>query len=438
MKRKIIALVCALTLLAAAVPGALALSGDRDRSSDILYTLGLVRDTDPRYSLGVGAYASRMEAATLLVRLSGGEQEAMETPWLSGFLDVPHEQEYILDYAVRKGWVTGYSAVRFAPDDGVTANAWFAFLLRMLGYTEKAGDFSYDGATLFARHIGLTDTDYHGILTRGDLCDIARNALTFRYKDSEETILSRLLDQGAVSRAAANAVGLLNPELSAREIADRCTAAVFQIDSYEKEESVKKNQPDSNASGFFIDKSGIAVTNYHSIEDSICSVATLITGEQYEVERVLYYDPDIDIAVCRISDTERTTQQKSSAFASLEMVGTEELRTGDKVYTISNPLGVGISMSEGIVSDPSRSLSQYKLPCVMDTADISEGSSGGALLNVYGQVIGITAGAYTYGNSMYLAVPVDPAMTIDFEESGWTLKEVRDIERVKLTEAEND
>ncbi len=437
MKKKIIALLCALTLLASAVPGALALSGERSRSSDILHTLGLVRDTDSRDSLGLEAYASRVEAAELLVRLSGGEREAIEQRWLSGFLDIPHEQEYILDYAARRGWVTGYTPVRFAPEDGITANAWCAFLLRMLGYTEKAGDFPYDGASQFARHIGLTENVYYGILSRGDLMDIAKNALTFHYKDSEETILSRLIDKGAVSRAAANAVGLLNRELSAREIADRCTAAVFQIDSYETEESLKKKKPDSNASGFFIDKSGIAVTNYHSIEDSIYSVATLITGERYEVERVLYYDSDIDIAVCQVSDTELTSKQKSSAFACLEMVGTKELRMGDKVYSIGNPLGLGLSVSEGIVSDPSRSVSRYKLPCVMDTADISEGSSGGALLNIYGQVIGITTGAYTYGNSMYLAVPVNPAMTVDFTENSWTLKEVRDIERAKLRNEEN-
>lgn len=437
MKKRILALLCALTLLVSAVPGALALSGERSRSSDILYTLGLVRDTDARYNLGLEAYASRLEAAELLVRLSGGGQEAREQRWLSGFLDIPHEKEYILDYAARRGWVSGYTPVKFAPEEGIAANAWCAFLLRMLGYTEKAGDFATDGASRFARHIGLTDRDYHGILTRGDLQDIAKKALLFHYKDSEDTILSRMIDKGAISRAAANAVGLLDPELSAREVADRCAAAVFQIDSYEKKDSVKKKEPDSNASGFFIDKSGIAVTNYHSIEDSIYSVATLITGEQYEVESVLYYDKDIDIAVCQISDTELTSKQKTSAFASLEMVGTEELYMGDKVYTISNPLGTGIAISEGIVSDPSRSLKSYKLPCVMNTADITEGSSGGALLNVYGQVIGITTGAYTYGNNMYLAVPVNPAMIIDLTENSWTLKEVRDIERAKMTAAED-
>ena len=60
----------------------------------------------------------------------------------------------------------------------------------------------------------------------------------------------------------------------------------------------------------------------------------------------------------------------------------------------------------------------------MNTADISQGSSGGALLNVYGHVIAVTSGAYTYGNNMYLAVPADPVLEADLTVSGLTLKEV--------------
>ena len=49
---------------------------------------------------------------------------------------------------------------------------------------------------------------------------------------------------------------------------------------------------------------------------------------------------------------------------------------------------------------------------------------GGSLQNVYGQVVGITTGAYVYGNSMYLAVPIDPVLTADLTGKGWTMEEV--------------
>ena len=52
-------------------------------------------------------------------------------------------------------------------------------------------------------------------------------------------------------------------------------------------------------------------------------------------------------------------------------------------------------------------------------------------MNAHGQVIGVTSGAYTYGNNMYLAVPVNPVMTADLTGPGWTLEEVKAIENAK-------
>ena len=72
----------------------------------------------------------------------------------------------------------------------------------------------------------------------------------------------------------------------------------------------------------------------------------------------------------------------------------------------------------------------------MSSADISQGSSVGALLNVYGQVIAVTSGAYLYGNNMYLAVPVDPVLTADLSGEGLTLKQVAEIQAAKTSAAD--
>ena len=98
---------------------------------------------------------------------------------------------------------------------------------------------------------------------------------------------------------------------------------------------------------------------------------------------------------------------------------------------IGNPLGLGLAISSGIIGSTAHELDRYALPCIVNSADISRGSSGGALMNAHGQVIGVTSGAYTYGNNMYLAVPVDPVMAADLTVSGWTLKEVKAIEAAK-------
>ena len=114
---------------------------------------------------------------------------------------------------------------------------------------------------------------------------------------------------------------------------------------------------------------------------------------------------------------------RSFACLTLSETGTADLRPGDEVYTLGNPLGLGLAVSSGIVSAVEREVENYGLPMVMNTADISQGSSGGALLNVYGHVVAVTSGAYTYGNNMYLAVPIDPVLDADCSVEGMTLEE---------------
>ena len=422
MKTRVLAIVCALVLTLGAGPVSYALTGEASRAADTLYTLGLVNGvTSGGYALE--APATRAQAAVLLVRLAGAEEAAQSASGARAFSDVPAWAAPAVRYGSQMGWILGAGGTSFAPDQAITANAWCTFLLRMLGYSDESGDFAVSSAALFAQRIGLTSQAYSGTLTRGELFEIAAGALSFPYRDGSGTIIARLVENGSCSQAAANALGLLTPELTARQVADRYLCAVFRLEGYTSQDP--EDTPYSEASGFFISGDGLAVTNYHSISGTAYATATLSTGEVYPIERVLYYDADIDVAVLRVSQTalDGTT---ASTFAHLELVGSEDLRAGDIVYTLSNPLGLGLSVSSGIVSDPFREVERYALPCVMNTADISEGSSGGALLNVYGQVIAITSGAYTYGNSMYLAVPVDPVMEADLTGKGWTLAEVAD------------
>ena len=425
MKKHVLALFCALVLLLGAVPSAAALEGDALRHADTLATLGLVQGTGSGY--GLDTSVTRAQAAVLLVRLAGAETDAARDSWISGFRDVPTWASAEITYAAHRGWVNGVTALTFKPDSTVTANAWCAMLLRMLGYSDEAGDFTISDAAGFAQRIGLVSRSYTGTMTRGDVFETMYDALTYSYKDGSGTVMDRLVSSGTCTRAAASALGLLDRELTARQVADRHMAAVFCLDVYDSQKGVDGGEPSANASGFFISAGGLAVTNYHSIAGGIHATVTLTTGEVYPVEEVVYYDTGIDIAVLRVSRTS-TEGKSTSAFAYLELAGTDEIRAGDTVYTLGNPLGLGLAVSSGIISATARDVERYTLPCVMNTADISHGSSGGALLNVYGQVIAVTSGAYTYGNNMYLAVPVDPAMEADLSVPGKTLAEVAKLE----------
>lgn len=430
MKKQILALFCAFTILLGSVPAA-ALEGEALRTADQLAMLNLVEGNGSGYALD--APVSRAQAAVLLVRLSGTKKSEIQDFWISGFRDLPTWCFNEVSYASLQGWVKGISLTEYDPDGTVTANAWFTMLLRMLGYSDAHGDFTVHNAPVFARQIGLTPRNYTGTMTRGDIFESMRDALNFSYKDGKHngaTVIEHLIRKGTCSQTAANALGLLEPELTARQIADRYMAAVFCLDTYTTQDAIARKDPSSNASGFFISPDGLAVTNHHSIEDSIYGTATLCTGDTYEITEVLYYDKDIDIAVIRVSQTS-ITHKTTSAFAYLDLAGTRDAHHGDPVYTLGNPLGLGLAVSSGIISDPARQTDGYTLPCVMNTADISRGSSGGALLNVYGDVIAVTSGAYTYGNNMYLAVPVDPVMSADLTATGMTLAEMTALENAQ-------
>lgn len=427
MKNRLFALLCGLVLLVSAIPAASALEGESARAADTLAALNIVRG-----GYALDAPATRAHAAVLLVRLAGAEQEAARqtVTTRSPYYAAPAYARSAIAYAASQGWTTSLSAQSYRPDAPITADAWCAMLLRMLGYSDKAGDFTASGAAVFAQRIGLLSPPFSGELTRGQLFQSIRDALTFSYKDDSATVAERLVARGAASQATVSALGLLDQELTARQVADRHMAAVFCLDEYDTQEEVDEGTPSGNASGFFISSDGLAVTNYHSIEDGIYATATLSTGETFPVESVVWYDPDIDLAVLRVSRT-AVSGKSTSAFAYLELAGTADIRSGDTVYTLGNPLGLGLAVSSGIISSPARDVERYALPCVMNTADISRGSSGGALLNVYGRVIAVTSGAYTYGNNMYLAVPVAPVLEADLTAPGLTLEEVVEIESEK-------
>lgn len=430
MKRKLLSLLCAAVLLLNALPAAHALEGEARRAADTLITLGLLEEKDYDLSDTVDL----MEATVMLYHLDGGA--AVDAPIVADFRDVPQWADAPVAYAVRRGWVSGETDTTFGPERTTMANDWFAMLLRMLGYRDDEGEFQMSEAALFARRIGLASRAYTSALTLGDMYESALDALRFPYKDGDGSPLDRLTDAGICSRAAVNALGLNRTELTARQVSDRHMSAVFSLSTYDFEEAIENREAYSDASGFFITSDGIALTNYHTIDNSLQAVATLITGESFQIERVLWYDVEMDLAVIRVSRT--TTDGKTiPAFSYLELAGTRDVRPGDVAYALSNPLGGGLAVSEGIVSATERKVDRYSLPCVMTTADISPGSSGGALLNVYGHVLGVTSGAYRLGNSMYLAVPVDIVPTLDLTGEGETLAAVAGKASDTRTDSDN-
>ncbi len=195
----------------------------------------------------------------------------------------------------------------------------------------------------------------------------------------------------------------------------------------------------SSGSGFFIEKDGKAVTNFHVLEDAYSAVVTVPDGTEYNVKGILGYDMQGDLAILQVD---------GNNFPFLSAGDSDEVTSGEKIYAIGSPLGLSNTISEGIVSGINRTIKN--IPYIQITAAISHGSSGGALLNEKGQVIGITSAEIATGQNLNFAIPINAVFTLDinsfytFEElvKEYTLKQYNErskpLEKVVLEEEPND
>ena len=180
-------------------------------------------------------------------------------------------------------------------------------------------------------------------------------------------------------------------ELTPEQIYARCAPAVFYVEIYDEWGWCIKT-----GSGFFIRSDGLAITNYHVISGADSATITVSdTGEVYDVAGVYDYSAAEDWAVLQID---------GSGFQTLEIGDPGYDVGGATVYAIGSPLGLQNTISAGIISNPARV--DGGMTYIQMSAAISHGSSGGALLNKYGQVIGITSATYTSGQNLNLSIPL--------------------------------
>ncbi|MBI4475113.1 MAG: trypsin-like peptidase domain-containing protein [Acidobacteria bacterium] len=152
-------------------------------------------------------------------------------------------------------------------------------------------------------------------------------------------------------------------------------------------------------SGFIVGSSGVIVTNHHVIEPVSDGrlVVKLSQGDVYDDVWVIHDDPRRDFAVIRI---------KASELPSIKLGSVDETSIGQQVLAIGNPLGLEQTLTVGIVSsirlEPE---SGYRF--IQHQAPISSGSSGGPLLNMRGEAIGVNTFIIQGGQNLNGAVPVD-------------------------------
>ncbi|MDW8799791.1 trypsin-like peptidase domain-containing protein [Clostridium sp. A1-XYC3] len=140
-------------------------------------------------------------------------------------------------------------------------------------------------------------------------------------------------------------------------------------------------------SGIIINEEGYILTNYHVIEGA--NKVSIIFNNKKEVQaKIINYDADLDLAIVKV-----TENVKMPAVA--ELGNSKDMQVGDPVVAIGNPLGKELlgSVTTGVISAANREIKVGNVTqtLIQTDAAINPGNSGGALVNSYGQVIGVNS-----------------------------------------------
>jgi serine protease Do len=171
-----------------------------------------------------------------------------------------------------------------------------------------------------------------------------------------------------------------------------------------KSEPEPRSVPRGVGSGFFISKDGSILTNHHVIDGASEIFVTLTDGREFEAE-VIGSDARTDVALLKIDVQDMVALPTGSA---------QNLKKGQWVLAIGSPFGLESTVTAGIVSAIGRETGDY-LPFIQTDVAVNPGNSGGPLLDLSGEVVGINAQIVSRSGGFMgisLAIPIDEAMQV--------------------------
>lgn len=178
------------------------------------------------------------------------------------------------------------------------------------------------------------------------------------------------------------------------QIYEKLTPAIVLIEADLKEGL-------SSGTGCIIDSKGLILTSSHVIAGAPSIQITISTGEVFKGEVVSVMGKDNDLALIKID--------AKKPLPVLELGDSEKVKVGQKVLAIGNPFGFNGTLTTGIVSRI-----DYTKNKIQTDAAINPGNSGGPIINIHGEVIGISQSIYNPDNNISnigigFAVPINEA-----------------------------
>jgi serine protease Do len=176
----------------------------------------------------------------------------------------------------------------------------------------------------------------------------------------------------------------------------------------------------SLGSGFLINPYGFILTNAHVVFNAT-DVQVVFSGRQEEL-------PATIVGMDRLTDTALLRIETDSPLSALPLGDSDDLSVGEMVVAVGNPLGLNHSVTSGLVSAKERVVPGARtqlLDFLQTDSTIHPGSSGGPLLNLRGEVVGINTAIASDAQSIGFAVPINtvkevmPLLIVNRTERGW-------------------
>ena len=199
----------------------------------------------------------------------------------------------------------------------------------------------------------------------------------------------------------------------------------------QQQQKKSEPQPMGSGSGVIISEDGYIVTNNHVIDGAEKLEVTLNDNRKFNA-RVIGTDPNTDIALLKIS----ATKLKPIVFGN-----SDEVKVGEWVLAIGNPFGLNSSVTAGIVSAKARGINKGKNvgieSFIQHDAAVNPGNSGGALVNIEGELIGINTMIYSQtgnyaGHSFAIPSTVVKKIITDIKQYGSVQRAVLGITFTEL------
>jgi hypothetical protein len=193
-----------------------------------------------------------------------------------------------------------------------------------------------------------------------------------------------------------------NQTLTAEQIYKKVNNAVVVILAYDY-----NNKLSEQGSGVVINDKGYVVTNYHVFSGN----------NRLEILHGTEIVPYVDIIGIDVEKDILILEIEAKKFPPIKIGNVKSLKIGQKVYAIGSPMGFENTISEGIISGL-RNYNESKRDFIQITTSISSGSSGGAVVNNKGELIGISTFTIKEGQNLNFAIPINDVLEVKIDSYG--------------------